>query len=417
MKVLWFEITVPANYKSSGAVIAGWQDSLERIVRMSDEIELFVSFQSNGLFERKTADGVTYIPMSAPLSRWNKCQMDFSWKYEEYFLIPQMISVIDEVKPDLIHIFGCEWPFGLIAEHTNIPVIIHIQGSFIPYNNALFPPSYNDYTMYKSLWPSLRKIYNRWKSRKKDSTRLEMEKRIWNDVKYYMGRTAWDYSLSGIMHPNRIYYHVEEALRPIFIYGGKRWLCPKEDKIHLITTGISSFWKGPDMLLKTAKILHDLGVNFEWKVAGKLNDEIRRTVEIHEHTTFAENNVLILGFTQADELSEILCNSTMMVHTAYIENSPNAICEAQCLGVPIVSTNVGGISSLIRDGVDGILVPANDPWLMAHNIMTLANDQKRMIRMSLETREFAMKRHNPDNILKQLMSCYRSVIKQNTYLT
>lgn len=404
---------MPSGYINKGIVVCGWQDSLQRVIRKSSEIELFVAFQSDKETEVKTIEGVTYIPMSVPLSRWMRQKSSYSWKYEEEALIPQMIKVVERVNPDLIHVFGCECPFGLVAKHTRVPVVIHIQGSIVPYNNALFPPTYSDYTIYRSLWPNLRKIFRRWKSRLKDESRLDMEKRIWSSVRYYMGRTKWDYALSHILRSDCTYFHVEEALRPLFLDGSKKWNCPDDGKLHLITTGISSFWKGPDMLLKTAKILHDLGVNFEWKVAGNLNAEFKKVVEEHEKTTFEENNVNILGFTQADELCDILCNSTMMVHTAYIENSPNAICEAQCLGVPVVSTNVGGISTLVRDGIDGILIPANDPWQMAYNIITLAKDKERMMQMSLSTREFALKRHSTENILSQLLSSYKSIVENS----
>jgi glycosyltransferase involved in cell wall biosynthesis len=100
----------------------------------------------------------------------------------------------------------------------------------------------------------------------------------------------------------------------------------------------------------------------------------------------------------------------MYVHTAYIENSPNSICEAQCLGLPVVSTNVGGIATLVRQDIDGILVAANDPWQMADAIIELAKDPLRMLRYSENTRNSALERHNDENIKKQLMDCYYSVI-------
>ena len=107
-----------------------------------------------------------------------------------------------------------------------------------------------------------------------------------------------------------------------------------------------------------------------------MSNILKNAVEKKLKTTFEENNVSFLGFTKPDDLTKILCESTMYVHTAYIENSPNSVCEAQCLGVPIISTNVGGISSLVEDGKQGILVPANDPWQMANSIIELSNDTK-----------------------------------------
>ena len=123
-------------------------------------------------------------------------------------------------------------------------------------------------------------------------------------------------------------------------------------------------------------------------------------------------NIDILGFRQPDELLDLLCNSTLYVHTAYIENSPNSICEAQCLGVPVVSTNVGGAASLVRHNIDGVLVAANDPWQMAYEIISLSNDKDRMVKYSCNSRATAEKRHNPARIKEQLLSCYCQLLKQ-----
>ena len=102
----------------------------------------------------------------------------------------------------------------------------------------------------------------------------------------------------------------------------------------------------------------------------------------------------------------------MYVHTAYIENSPNSICEAQLVGMPIVSTMVGGISTLVRNGEEGDLLPANDPWQIANTIMELSKDNERMMRYSKNSRQHALERHNPENIMNQLLKCYKDLIKQ-----
>ena len=102
----------------------------------------------------------------------------------------------------------------------------------------------------------------------------------------------------------------------------------------------------------------------------------------------------------------------MYVHTAYIENSPNSICEAQLVGMPIVSTMVGGISTLVRNGEEGDLFPANDPWQIANAIIELSKDKVRMMRYSKNSRQHALERHNPENIIQQLLKCYHEIINR-----
>lgn len=70
---------------------------------------------------------------------------------------------------------------------------------------------------------------------------------------------------------------------------------------------------------------------------------------------------------------------------------------------------VGGISTLVRNGIDGDLLPANDPWQIANAIVELSKDKDRMKRYANNSREHALQRHNPENILKQLLACYKDL--------
>lgn len=410
MKVLWFEISVPSSYQNTGNVLGGWQDSLEKIVKCDSDIELYIAFEATVGSDRKVVDGITYIPLCTHYSWIEKRMSYYSWRINEGKLMPLCQAVVEEVRPDIIHVFGNEWPFGLIAEHTSVPVVLHIQGSITPYNNAQYPPQYSFRDFTKAAGLNLIKRYHLWQNRIKDRTRLEMEKRVWKSVRHYMGRTNWDRALCNTIGKGASYYHVDEALRDIFFSSEHLWQ-PKDDKvIRLVTTGIHNYWKGPDMLLKTAAVLTEMGVDFEWRVAGQMSYSIKDITEKKEKLFFDDYNIKFLGYVGPEKLIEQLTESTMYVHTAYIENSPNSICEAQLLGIPVVSTYVGGIDSLVRNQKDGVLVPANDPWRMADAIVSLAHDRERMMEYSKNTRHHALARHDNTNILNQLLTCYKEVI-------
>lgn len=414
MKVLWFEVTPPGSYLGKGMVIGGWQDSLERVVRTCKDIDLTVSFEANCQLDDRVIDGVTYMPMCISYDKKEKKQAKRTWSVNARKLIPEMKRIVKVVSPDIIHVFGTEWPYGLIAEHTDVPVVIHIQGAIAPYNNAMFPPNYNIFDVVHEIgWMHPDRIRKALDKYAFDKSRLIIEKRVWKAVKYYMGRTDWDEALSEMMHPGRYYYHVEEALRTDFTTGKLFWKLPTDKKVKLISTGCSTFWKGPDMLLKTARILKEYGLDFVWEVAGEMSEDVKRIVEMKEGDLFTNNNIVFLGFIEPQTLSEHLISSTMYVHTAYVENSPNSICEAQCMGVPIVSTNVGGISTLIKDKEQGTLVPANDPWQLAYAIISLANDKERMLFYSVNSKEVAVRRHNDAHIKEQLLNVYNYIIESN----
>lgn len=413
MKVLWFEISVPGRYKSEKAPVSGWQDSLEQIVRTCKDIELTIAFEGTEGMLPKEVDGVKYLPLVPHYSFWDKKYRNEANRWNKANkVVPLAVKCVEDVKPDVIHCFGSEWEFGQVARYTDIPVVLHMQGCIAPYNNALFPPGYSISDRILQAGLNLNKQRHIWQRRKFNKTWENLEQSNFKAVCNYMGRTEWDKQLVELFHPGARYFHVEEALRPSFIENAQEWQ-PKTGvhKLRLITTGCSSHWKGMDVLLKTAHALKEQGVDFEWLVAGNMGG-LKTEIEKKENLMFTDNNVNILGFIGPDELQRLLLSSDIYVHTAYIDNSPNSVCEAQYLGLPIISTNVGGISSLVIDGKEGKLVPANSCYNMAYEIMALAKDTERQMMYSKNTMEHARNRHNPVHIMKQLLDCYQAIIQE-----
>ena len=57
-------------------------------------------------------------------------------------------------------------------------------------------------------------------------------------------------------------------------------------------------------------------------------------------------------------MAELYRKADLMLNPSLADNMPNCVLEAWASGVPVVSTDVGGIPHLIRDGIDGSLVLA-----------------------------------------------------------
>ncbi len=66
---------------------------------------------------------------------------------------------------------------------------------------------------------------------------------------------------------------------------------------------------------------------------------------------------------------------TIFINTTNVDNTPVSVIEAMALGLPVVSTNVGGLPYLISDGDDGLLVAPKDPEVMAEAIQKLKLDE------------------------------------------
>ena len=413
MRVLWFEVTVPRRYNPDKAPTGGWQDALQDVVMQHGDIELTIAFENVGQGEERTIDGVTYLPVNTSYNLWERQRAKLGWQIVIEKVLDRCVAIIERVQPDIIHVFGSEWCFGLVAERTSIPVVIHMQGCIAPYNNALMPPMYSVHDLIVGMGWNPHRQFNAWLGRMKARSRAAMERHIFEVVEYYMGRTDWDRNLVQLFHPSAKYYLCNEALRSAFIETAKPWSPPRNKTFRIVTTGMGSFWKGIETILRTAHILKEQHFDFEWICLGRLSDLNQRIVESREGMRYADNNIVLKGNVSAEQVQDILLSADLYVHTAYIDNSPNAVCEAQYLGLPIIATYVGGIPSLIDNGKEGLLVPANAPYTLAGKIIEISHDEARCRTMGKASRQRALERHNPVHIYSDLLDCYRQVIEDS----
>jgi glycosyltransferase involved in cell wall biosynthesis len=75
-----------------------------------------------------------------------------------------------------------------------------------------------------------------------------------------------------------------------------------------------------------------------------------------------------------NQVSEELSKGDIFINTTNVDNTPVSVIEAMACGLCIVSTNVGGISRLLEDGVDALLVPPDDQKAMAAAIQRILSE-------------------------------------------
>lgn len=92
--------------------------------------------------------------------------------------------------------------------------------------------------------------------------------------------------------------------------------------------------------------------------------------------------VKFTGKLQKKEWLELSQNSDIFINTTNIDNTPVSIIEAMALGIPVVSTRVGGLPFLLSDKENALLVPPNDPRSMAlavEEVILYAERSKEMV--------------------------------------
>lgn len=407
MRVLWFTNT-PSNYKvqEGGYNGGGWISSLENELKRQKGIELAISFILPNEPFKTAKDEVTYYPIPLPWrNKISKLKNIISETETDKNVIERYVQVINDYKPDIIEVFGSEQSFGLISKYINIPVVLHIQGIINPCFNAYLPPfiSWGN-VIYQKKNPI--KILREYLNRKNWKIQCNQEIEILQNINYYIGRTTWDERVTKVFNQTCTYFYGSEILREVFYQSGIRCI---PDKLKIVTTISNPLYKGFDLVLKTARLMKEyLNLDFTWEVFGNIYPQ---TIEKQTGITCDSVNVKLRGVVQADKIKDEVLNCTCFFHPSYIDNSPNSICEAQISGCPVISTNVGGISSLITDNVTGFLIPANDPYQAAYLINLLHSNKSLNERVGIAAKDTASRRHDKRKIVKELIDVYNRILQ------
>ena len=422
MKVLWFSVT-PLSLnagENTGVEGKGWISSLLQLALAIEGLELVVAYENYSPDKKEVEESgrLKIIPIN--ISRYSKREIikDMMTKKEvDEYILSESLKIIHDNKPDLIHVFGAEWCFGLLAARTDIPVIIHIQGLWSQIRNCLLLPGQS--SLFDRLKPELVThplgFFARYHYYNLSKERHHREEEILRQNRYFMCRTRWDQSVVRFYNRDAKIFHMDEALRADFMDCGRRWSLggtrkDSDRRLVITTTGACYSIKGPDVVLKTARLLREnTDYQVEWKWIGGTDEEIR---EFEKLTGIKAGDVglRMMGTLSAQQMIDELLSSDMYVHTSYSDNSPNAVCEAQYLGLPVIATDTGGVVSLFSDSYDrNMIVPVNDPFYLASKIVELREDKDKAQMLSDENRTIARERHNYQRITRQLQNIYRTL--------
>jgi glycosyltransferase involved in cell wall biosynthesis len=424
MKVIWFSVTpISLNAEeNTGIEGKGWIPALLEIALGIDNLELVVVYGNHSPIKKEPEERGRLKVIPINVSRYSKRQiikdMMTSREVDDY-VIGEAMKIIHENKPDLIHVFGTEWCYGLLTKHVsklNIPVVIHVQGLWSQIRNSLLLPGQS--TLFDRIKPELWNhplgFFARYQYYNLSMERHRREEEILRNNRYFMCRTRWDQAVVRFYNKDARIFHVDEALRREFVECRERWSLERrreEDKekrrIVLVTTGACYSIKGPDVVLKTAKLIREnTGYEVEWKWIGGTEDDMREFEKLTK-VNAREVGVRMMGTLSATEMIRELLSSDMYVHTSYSDNSPNAVCEAQYIGMPVIATDTGGVVSLFSNQYDrNMLVPMNDPFYLASKMIELREDVAMAKRLAEDNRMVAHQRHDRERIKKQLKECY-----------
>lgn len=397
MRLLWFvNIPFPAVRERLGMDRTGgsgfWMTALkDSLIDSGPELHVAWSGTSCPAPFSFSRDGVTYH--AAPESRWE--DMGLTCRS----LLDHWERTVETVRPDLIEFHGTEKYYGLLATRVQVPTLVEIQGVIRECARFYFGP----------LGPVAR-LRSRHLMRQYVSYRLRsrIEKRVFQANDSFVGRTAWDREVLDSMHPGAEYSTCPRIVRREFRENA--WKGVPDPLPLVVSTASAKPLKGCDVLIRAAGLLRSRGRNIRLVLAGGFPTSgyggwLRRLVS----DLGLEDTVELTGYTDPRGLVDIYSRASAFVLPSYIENSPNALAEALCFGIPCVASRTGGIPSMLPEGT-GLLFSRGDPASLADSLEEVLKSPADAALMGSAARARGLELHAPENVARRMLEIYGSAI-------
>lgn len=421
MRILWLcNITIPKiaeriqKTTSSGG---GWLVGLSQDLLKIKEIELTICSPINNeeSIIKGNIDNLNYYCFPQKQTDSTIYNSEIEIYLEE---------ILKEVQPDIIHIFGTEYPHTLamvnICEKLGLidRIIINIQGLVSicekHYYAGLPNKIINRYTIRDLLrHDNIRKQKEKFKKRGK----FEIE--ALNKVKHVIGRTDWDKACAIQINPNLKYHFCNETLRTEFY--NHEWDIQKCEKYSIFISQCSYPIKGFHFMLRAMHEILKKYPNAHIYTTG--NNPLNKTtildkIKITSYQKYIgdvikelklEDKVTFLGELNEEDMCKRFLQSHVFVSPSAIENSPNSVGEAMLLGVPIIASDVGGVKNMLTHGDEGFIYQYDAPYMIAHYVCKIFNDNEIALKFSEKSKEHARVTHNREINSNRILEIYRSI--------
>jgi glycosyltransferase involved in cell wall biosynthesis len=177
------------------------------------------------------------------------------------------------------------------------------------------------------------------------------------------------------------------------------------DAILIGTATRLSEEKRPDLFVEMARhaLAKQNNLRFVLFGTGPLRDKIQTQVEALNLT----RSVKLMGVT--DDIWTSLAAMDIFVLASRMEGLPNVLIEAQCAGVPVVATNVGGAPEAFVHGKTGLGVATPSAETLAEAVLRLAGDAELRKQMSLAAAAFARSEFAVPRMIARTLELYKAI--------
>lgn len=190
----------------------------------------------------------------------------------------------------------------------------------------------------------------------------------------------------------------------------KSWV-RESGNVRILSVGRAHWKKGYTYAIDAIKILKSKNCNCIYTVVGLDNEEAAFQV----HDLGLTENVQLFGKLEFEKVLQLMESADIFLLPSVEEGIANVVLEAMAMGLPVISTNCGGMGECIVDRVNGFLIPTRDPASIVNAVLELLQlDCAALQAMAISARKMIDDRFAARRMGTEMKELYNFVLNSGT---
>lgn len=181
----------------------------------------------------------------------------------------------------------------------------------------------------------------------------------------------------------------------------------KNNKVNVLFLGRLGRNKGVYDILEAAKLLNNNTIELYLYGDGDVEEFKKLAKEAN-----LQDKVIVSSWIVGEDKNKALQDADIYILPSYSECLPMSILEAMSVGLPVISTTVGGIPETVEDGVNGFLIQPGDYRALAEKIDLLVGNKELREQMGRESYRIAKEKFDINIIINQLKKIYQEILEE-----
>jgi glycosyltransferase involved in cell wall biosynthesis len=328
-----------------------------------------------------------------------------------------------ECEPDLIQIWGTEYTHGYLALSVmeGIPAVVYMQGLMSQIANHYLSGITNK-ELRKSI--TLRDVL-KWDWIKKQQAKFKkgsfFEAKMLQLAGHVIVENDWCAAHCKAINPKILIFKSKLNIKNEFFKN--EWSLNKSTQFTIMSNAAGYPIKGLHILLKALSIVVKEYPETKLLIPGEKSPFDKTFIErckINGYTKYLitlitkfnlQSNIVFLDRLSTEQMANQMAKSNVFVMPSSIENHSSTLIEAMIVGVPCVSSYVGGISEFISHNDNGLIYRFEEYEILATHIIKIFSDKIFAAKISLNAKKTMRISRNSTNIKEELIEIYNKIVK------